>query len=245
MAASPFKPPLTTFVGHSGRPRQCLRVGRVRWAIACVLLPALGVFQAAPAQAQAVPPNVCGNPFVNHFGPWDYRSARKQDIEVVERFHFSPGVESMTKKMTSEFGADVDYTLGVFPNHHRALRTMMRLGEKYKTDLPPGAQYNVECYFDRALRFSPDDNIARALYAQYLARHERKPQALQQLALAVAEAKDRPLSHYSLGLVYLEMGEFELALKQAHEAKRLGMENLRQLEEELRKAGKWRDADAS
>lgn len=215
--------------------------GKAPWKLAAALPVWAALWWPAMALAQDGP---CGNPFRNHFGPYDYRTANADTKTMVERVHFTPGVEAMTKPGTTTYAAmagDVGYTLHVFPNHHRALLTMQRLGEKYKTDQPEGAKFTVECYFERAVLFRPDDTVARALYAQYLVKHGRKPQALQQLAFAVEQAKDRPLSHYNLGLVYLEMGEYELALKQAHDAKRLGLENRPQLEERLRKAGKWRD----
>ncbi len=218
---------------------RCAAAAPVALVLSLVLaLPGMAAAQSAGQQA-------CGNPFRNHFGPFDYRKAPAQTKAMVENRHFTPGVEAMVRPSTTTFAAmagDVAYTLHVFPNHHRALLTMQRLGEKYKTDQPEGARFTVDCYFERAVMFTPDDTVAHALYAQYLVKHGRKEQALRQLALAVEQAKDRPLSHYNLGLVYLEMGEFELALERAHEAKRLGMENLRQLEEALRKAGKWRDA---
>lgn len=196
------------------------------------------------AAAQDAAPSACGNPFRNHFGPFDYRSATPENRNLVEHVHFTPGVESLTKPANTTFAGmaqDVAYTLHVFPNHHRALITMTRLGERHKSDQPPGAGFSVECYYDRAVRFAPDDTVVRALYARFLVKRDRRPQALQQMALATEQAQDRPLSHYDLGLVYLEMGEHELALAQAHKAKRLGLENRPQLEEALRKAGKWRD----
>ena len=196
------------------------------------------------AAAQAVGQSLCGDPFRNHFGPFDYRTAPALEKEMVEKVHFTPGVETMSTPSTTTYAAiagDVGYTLHVFPNHHRALITMMRLGERHKSDKPPGATFTVECYFDRAIRFRPDDTVARALYAQYLVKQKRKPQAIQQLQIAAEQAKDNPISHYNIGLVYLEMDEFELALAQAHKAKSLGLENRPKLEEALRKAGKWRD----
>ena len=173
----------------------------------------------------------------------DYLGDRSK-LRIVEQFHFKPHHETLTRlpgESIDALGANLTYTLRSFPNHHRALLAMMRLSERTKLDQPRGADRPVECFLRRAVKFRPDDTVARALYAQYLVKHGRKPQALQQLAFAVEQAKDRPLSHYNLGLVYLEMGEYELALKQAHDAKRLGLENRPQLEERLRKAGKWRD----
>jgi hypothetical protein len=36
----------------------------------------------------------CGNPFVNHFGPWDYRVAPRDALNNVETHHFLPYTEA-------------------------------------------------------------------------------------------------------------------------------------------------------
>lgn len=205
-------------------------------AVTMMVLPATG--QAQPAQG-----SICGNPFVNHFGPWDYTTARREDIELVERFHFTPGVESMTRPATTTFGtmaADVAYILQVFPNHHRALLTMQRLAQRHKADPPPGSQLSVECWFDRALRFRPEDTVSRALYARYLASKGRKPEAKLQIDEAVRHAGDDPLSNFNLGMVYFELGAFEEALAQAHKAAEFGYVRT-ELVDQLKSVGKWRE----
>ncbi len=185
----------------------------------------------------------CGNPFRNHYGPYDYRSASNETRLVVERVHFTQGIEMMVKPGTTTMGnmaQDVAYTLHVFPNHHRALITFSRLAERHKSDPPPGASRTVECYFDRAVRFRPDDTVARMLYAQFLDRKQRRPEALRQLDVAAGHAKDNPISHYNLGLVYLEMGAADKALQHAHQALALGWPKT-ELKERLKAAGHWRD----
>lgn len=207
--------------------------------VGCWLMPSLVGIHAAHAQDNTA--NLCGNPFVNHFGPWDYRSTRKQDLEIVERIHFTPGIETMTRPGTTmmhDMAQDVAYTLGVFPNHHRALITMQRLSEKHKADPPPGTNRSVECWFDRAIRFRPDDTVVRALFAMFLNKQNRKADALNQLDVAVGHAKDNPFSHYNLGLMYLELGEHDKALAQAHRAMALGMSRT-ELADQLKRAGKW------
>lgn len=198
------------------------------------------------AHAQAAPPNACGDPFRNHFGPYDYRKASAGVKQLVEGRHFTPGIESMTRPSTTmmhDMAADVAYTLEVFPNHHRALLTMQRLSERHRQDPAPGGKLTVDCWYDRAVRYAPDDTVVRALYAQFLAKQGRREQALAQLAVAVGHAKDNPLSHYNIGLVYFELGAYDEALAQAHKARALGLERP-ELAERLRQANRWKEPGA-
>jgi len=166
---------------------------------------------------------------------------------MVEDFHFTPGIQSMTKPqntMMHDMAQDVSYTLGVFPNHPRALLVMHRLALRAKSDPPPGTKVNVECWFDRAVRFRPEDTVVRSLYAQYLGRINRKDDATRQLRLASESAKDNAMSHYNIGLVAMEMGQTELALQQAHRALALGFPR-QDLADRLRQANAWADPPAS
>lgn len=189
----------------------------------------------------------CGDPFHNHFGPFDYRAAPKETRKLVEDYHFTPGIETMTQPkntMMHDMAQDVSYTLQVFPNHPRALITMMRLAEKYKVDPPPGTGRSVECWFDRAVRFRPDDTVARILYAKFLAKKLRTEDALHQLDMATRQAADNPLSHYNIGLVYFEMQQYDRALEQAHKAMKLGM-NRAELIDRLKRVNKWTEPSGS
>ena len=193
------------------------------------------------AKAQNAPDNTCGDPFRNHYGPWDIRKAGRYSIEVVEGAHFTPGIESMTRPGTTttrDMAHDVEYTLNVFPNHHRALITMQRLAERHRADPPPGTVRTVECWFDRAVRFTPDDTVVRSLYARYLAKLGRNDEAIKQLEVATEVGKDNPFTQFNIGLVYFEMGEHGRALIQAHHAKALGL-NRTELEDQLKKLNKW------
>ena len=197
------------------------------------------------ANAQSAPANSCGNPFKNHYGPWDIRKAGRYSIEVVEGAHFTPGIESMTRPGTTtmrDMAHDVEYTLNVFPNHHRALITMQRLSERHRVDPPPGTDRTVECWFDRAVRFTPDDTVVRSLFARYLAKLGRNDEAIKHLEMATEAGKDNPFTQYNIGLVYFEMKEYNHALIQAHRAKALGL-NRPELENQLRKLNKWTPPD--
>ncbi len=205
------------------------------------LLRAFLLLAAAGQSAAAQNGTACGNPFQNHFGPFDYREVDAQQKALFESDHFTPGVEALLRPATTTFtnmAADVAYTLHVFPNHHRALRTMARAAEKFKSDPAPGARYTVSCYFERAILFRPDDTVSRLLYAQYLSKANRKNEALAQVQQALQSAGDNPLTHYNVGLMALELGDVDLAVKQAREAKALGY-TATALEDRLRAQGKW------
>jgi hypothetical protein len=173
-------------------------------------------------------------------GPFDYRTADRKDKEIVERFHFTPDIESLRGGGTGLVGADLDYTLRAFPNHPRALRAMMRLAEKEKTNKPRGARYTVACYFDRALRRAPDDGTVRVLFGIYLMKSGEKDQAIKQLEAARELGDEDANLHYNLGLAYFDLKDYDKALMHAQKAYKLGFP-LPGLRDKLRKAGKWRD----
>jgi len=198
---------------------------------------------AQSAVAQQGDPS-CGNPFVNGFGPHDYRVEQGQNRKIVEDYHFTPRVESLISGLSASLGGDIDYTLRAFPNHHRALVSMMNLGARLKRSVPPGAQFSVECYFKRAVQFRPDDTIARMIYAKFLTSDGRKPDAHRQLEFALQGAKDNAFTHYNAGLIYFEMGDFDKALVQAHRAQALGFDRPGGLKQQLQSAGKWAEAPA-
>ena len=186
--------------------------------------------------AQAVEP--CGD-LQNHYGPYDYRTD-KGHLTIVEQAHFTPWVENLTRGNTSTVGDDLGYTLRTYPNHHRALISMMNLGIKLKTARAPGASHTVECFFDRALRFRPDDAVVKMIYANYLSKHGKKDDAIKQLEAAVALGASSPNLDYNLGLAYFEVGDFEKSLQFAHRAYGAGF-SLPGLKGKLAKAGKWRE----
>lgn len=189
----------------------------------------------ALAQSSAL---ACGE-LRSGYGPYDYRTDRNK-LGIVEQYHFTPEVEALIRgKSSIHIGQDLSYTLNAFPNHHRALMSMMRYGQKLKTPQPPDADYSVECFFLRALRFRPDDIVARMMYANFLATNARVPEALRELEQVAKAAGDNFFAYYNMGLIYLDMKEYEKALAMAHKAMALGFQNPG-LRDKLIAIGKWR-----
>lgn len=206
------------------------------------------LFAATPAAAQ-VSAEYCGS-LANGFGPFDYRPDRNnpgtgshsEKLAVVEGAHFTQEIELLIRGRSggADPGADMNYTLMVFPNHHRALISVMRYGEKRASPKPPGLRYVVECYFERAIRFTSDDAIVRIIYATYLTKNKRAPEAVAQLEQATRIAGENGFTHYNIGLAYFDMRIYDKSLTQAHKALALGFART-ELRELLEKAGQWKD----
>lgn len=210
---------------------------------ASVLLPIFLMAASWSATAQSNY-SACGE-LGTGYGPFDYRTIRGEKLDVVERYHFTPEVEAIVRgKSSKDIGADLGYTLHAFPNHHKALMSMMRLGEKLKTPQPPGAKYSVQCYFLRALRFQPDDAVARMMYANYLSANDRATEAKHELEQVEKAAGDNPFTYYNLGLIYFDMKDYEKSLTHAHKAMALGFGRTA-LRDKLVKAEQWRAPEKS
>lgn len=203
---------------------------------ACAALP-VGV-------AAQVGPQICGPISVaGQYGPWDYR-VHKAQLPVVETNHFTTQVEALIRGITThKLAPDLDYTLQKVPNHHRALVSVMRFGER-KGAGGDAMSLPIECYFERALRWRSDDVIVRMLYSQFLTKAKRQPEAIKQLEIATELAKDSAMTHQNVGLVYLEMKEYDRALASAHLAMSHNPNVLR-LVDALKQAGKWVEPPAA
>lgn len=194
---------------------------------------------SAFSQSRASPPSGCGTLYsVGQYGPYDYRTDRDK-LPIVEGAHFTAAVEALIRGTTSARpGGDIDYTLRAIPNNHRALMAMVRLGEREKTTQPSGSRYSIDCWFERATLFRPDDAIVRMIYSSYLNTKNRIPEASQQLEMATTYAKDSGFTHYNIGLHHFDLKNYDKALAQAHAAMALGFAQTG-LRDQLLSVGKW------
>lgn len=203
----------------------------------------LAAHPAAHAQL-GINPLACGMNLrpPGQYGPFDYRTVSPEIRHTVEDFHFTPGVESATQGATGVLGADLDYTLRAFPNNPRALMTVARLSKKLKTERPPGLRWPAECYYERAIRFAPDDPMPHVMYAHYLNERKRSAEVRAQLDEATRLRGDPSYFDldYNIGLLYLDIGVYDKSLEAAKRAYALGAP-LPALERKLKAAGKWVD----
>ena len=178
------------------------------------LVAILALSWGAVAGAQQVPG--CGS-LQNSFGPFDYRdpSARGEPLRLVESAHFTPSVESLTKGNTGSVIGDIDYTLRAFPNHHRALNSVARYELQGGKSWQDPVIRSAGCYFERAIAFRGDDQVVRMLYANFLAKNGRVPEARRQYEEALQIAPNDAEVNYNAGLFFLSQGEIERARQHA------------------------------
>ena len=172
----------------------------------------------------------CGS-LENHFGPFDYTdpssrakgyggSSTTSKLSIVEHRHFTPEIEMLIKGGTTASPLpDLDYTLHVFPNHHRALMSIIRFKNKYgKNKFSELHKLEPECYLSRAIRFNPKDSIVRMLYGIYLHTEKKYKAALKQYQMAEKYGLDSSELYYNMGLLYLKLGDNNMAKTYAKKA---------------------------
>jgi tetratricopeptide (TPR) repeat protein len=196
---------------------------------------------AAPALAASYAINDSCPAYVKKNPGGDYTNGDDRlGLGIVEQFHFTPNVESLTSGATGAIGADISYTLEHFPNHHRALAAMAKLAIRDKNRKPKGARYVVECYFDRALRYRPNDARVHSLFGSYLLALGQADAALEQLEQSAVLEPENPTSHYNLGLLYVKKKDYDKARASAEKAYSMGFP-LPGLKNKLIEAKQWRE----
>jgi tetratricopeptide (TPR) repeat protein len=177
------------------------------------------------------------------FGPYDYRlraSMPEKNLGLVERAHFNSNVERLVKGQSGDLIADIDYTLRAWPNHHRALKSIMRYQLELEAKIRKGKKPNtpVECYFQRAINFSPKDVTTLSLYGRFLRKsgHLQKAKQIYQKALKVAP-KNRKIA-YAYSFLLIDLKEYEEALKYARLVYEKGKAP-NKLKNKLKKLGVW------
>lgn len=170
----------------------------------------------------------------------DFTAAKDQlRISQIEGHHFDADTESLIRGMTGSIGADIDFLVRYAPNHHRGLAALVRLALKDRSPKPSGVQIPVECYLLRALEFKPSDAEVHKIYATYLARLNRNPEALATFEQAEKLAPNDPVVAYNIGLLLTEQRDFERARAYAKKAYAGGIE-FPGLRDKLARQGQWR-----
>ena len=157
------------------------------------------------------------------FGPFDYlnRAAFTEELFLVESAHFTVEVEQLLGGTSGALVADLDYTLRAWPNHHRALNAMIR----YQSRLDSAALRALgrrgipaaECYLQRALSFSPKDDMVYMLSGLQAHRLGMREQAFAAYERSVQLAPGNIQAKYNFALLLLEMGERARAVALASE----------------------------
>jgi tetratricopeptide (TPR) repeat protein len=153
------------------------------------------------------------------YGPYDYTqrgSLPAYNLKVVEEHHFTPMVENLIHGQESPLEGDLDYTLRAWPNHHKALLSVIKFQLNVKNKLAFGKlKTPVECYFQRALHFSPSDSISHSLFAYYLRKMGFPDKAVKYYEKALELDPGNEKIAYSFSLLLIDLKRYEEAVKYA------------------------------
>jgi Tfp pilus assembly protein PilF len=183
----------------------------------------------------------CGS-LENSYGPYDYTNPvhRAENIPIVETAHLNADVRALRRGQTgTDPLGDLDYTLRAVPNHPAALDAVARY---FINGGSAGRYWTAECYFDRAMRFKPDDGTVYLVYGVYLHRKKEFADAERQYLRALELLGESADAHYNIGLLYVDMDDLEKAKQHALKAYQLGYP-LPGLKKRLREHGMWSAAD--
>jgi tetratricopeptide (TPR) repeat protein len=174
------------------------------------------------------------------FGPFDYQQSVKyaKQIDLVNRVHFTPDVETLKHGAAGPLASDLDYTIRAIPNHHRALDSISRLSIKLNRPQIPLMSCSADGFFERAMRFAPNDPLVHAAYGVHLFRWKKFPQAEEQLLTADRMLPNDGNIAYNLGLLYADLKQWDKAMAYAEKAYANGY-RLPGLKNMLVAAGKW------
>lgn len=172
-------------------------------------------------QGQALDEKVCQ--IQSGMGPYDYLKRKEYSkpdphnpLYLVQMAHFTPEVENLIKGNTSDLEGDLDYTLRAYPNHHRALLSMIRYQLNIKHKIMAGPlRVPPECYLQRAIAFSPKDETAYSLFGYYLRKIGQPKEAEKYYEKAFKLNPKNAKVAYSYSLLLIDLKRYDDALKYA------------------------------
>lgn len=209
----------------------------------------LGLFASMVAQGQG---GFCGPvPLPGAAGPYDYLDQDPQnlwhirDVNANHLIHIKPDLAG--GRVNHALG-QIHYILIRIPNHYEAFQWLGKIATKY-----PGREYDpdqigageelafpptVECYYDRAFRYRPNDSNLRLLFAIHYHITDQLDKAIEQYKIAESMRENSPDIQYNLGLAYFDRKEYDLSAVHAQRAYALGYP-LPGLRNKLQAVGEW------
>lgn len=158
-------------------------------------------------------------PLTNPYGPYDYTNPDHQiALPIVIGAHFTQTIQRLSPGI--DHSADIAYTLRAIPNYHPALYAASQYQQQKK--LSNKKSYTAECFFKRAIYFSPKDATARMLFAMHLQATKRFELAEQYYESALTITPHAAELNYNYGLFMFDRGNLEKAKEAAKIAYRLG-----------------------
>jgi len=179
------------------------------------------------------------------FGPFDYTlrgGDNVKNLEIVESHHYTAAVDNAVGGADSgSYEGDLNYTLRAWPNHHRALLSVIKYQINFENKLAQTKlKTSPECYLQRAINYSPNDIVPYSLYGYYLRKVGHIEDSVKFYEKAMALDPENEKVAYSYSLVLMELKRYDEAVKFAKVAYHHGKAP-KNLKEKLIKLGVWKD----
>jgi len=158
------------------------------------------------------------------YGPYDYlqRDKYAHELWLVDSTHFHKDIENLIDKTrrTGDTQGDLHYTLNAWPNHHRALLSVIRYQIKLNNKLmrPIPLTSPPECYLQRAMNYSPKDPVPHSFMGYYLEKIGHLEQAIKHYENALTISPNNSKIEYSYSLLLIKLKQYDKALSQAKNA---------------------------
>lgn len=157
---------------------------------------------------------ICGGPLGQNswMRPLDYRDPKDDPhLKSIEGAHFDQETENLVRGMNEPLPGDIHYVLMRFVNHYRALNSMATWQLKNGFTQGRIEYLPVDCYFERAVAFTPDDPVIYIIWGNYLTRKKQYDRALTTYKEAERLDPENSEVHYDLGLLYLRLDDLDKA----------------------------------
>lgn len=161
-----------------------------------------------------------------------------QLLNNVEKYHEEQSKDYMRRKQYDGAWKGFDFILRYFPNHPRGLLLMSELCLVWKN-----RQCDMESYFDKAVRLSPNHPGVYLTKGIYLHKRGKLNEAIDSYKKSLEFNPSSANAHYNLGLVYVAQKQYSLANEHAQQAYALGID-LPGLRNKLIAAGAWKVIEA-
>ena len=176
------------------------------------------------------------------YGPYDYlqRDKFSAELQIVEENHFSADVENLISSESAYAIHDLHYTIGAWPNHHRALNSVLQYRLQNLRNWPPaGGVPPAECYLQRAMKFSPKDPRPYMMYGVLLQKVKQFDKALNAYRAANRLLPDDVITQYNMGMTLVALKKYKEAAQLAEKVYSAGFP-LPALKNKLIAAGHWK-----
>jgi tetratricopeptide (TPR) repeat protein len=210
-------------------------------ALPGLLLVALMVAEPVHSASSPPPiPSTCNQDVWDRVNTrWDYRTRDSSDqmrYQIADNWenHTGPAKSRMDKgEFTRQVMADLNFTLIRYPNHYLALEQLVRYaqngGKPYEYGEP-------QCYFNWARQFASNDAQVVVAEAYFAWKTGNKQRAEDLYRWAMELDPQLVTAPYNLGLLYVELKQYDKAVEQAIAAYSMGYP-LPGLRNRLREAG--------